>query len=312
MKWPQLTAFLVLAFLFGPFSVRAQGEVKLYGQGLQVDNYLTLLSNLQHADRLVFEGGHQFVFIDTLGCGNTTCVLEVVDPSSNAPELPLALRVPKDRGIFSALNLPYTMIVDRYIESSHLFEKADLSPRIRRFEREQFVLVDKITKEFDLDAFMTAEDRISPEVREKAEQSFLEFSKKLAAISQIEDFHGEQVVYDGERWWLIDILGGRSLSGSVRLSSWYSTHPLERLREAVEKHLVDQLMDTSYMESVFASAANVFKNEKLRILALGTNPASGEKVVYKPEDRFRADPRYKAIALLKKSYSENCQVALVE
>lgn len=199
---------LLLVFvLWGALALAA--EVRLYQNGNQVEDYNGLIRELKLGDVIVFDDGSRFRFVDRIGEGDTTRILQVA-PEARRPGEPerMALRVPYASGDYYTSNgqRPYTDFINLTIEGYPLFDRVGgIVPRRYRSATSQYIAVEMVPHDYTLHNFLR-DSKIPEEERKVAEAALLDFAKATVGLDSIGDFHPRQLVYSREnnRWTLLD------------------------------------------------------------------------------------------------------------
>ncbi|MGE0614017.1 MAG: hypothetical protein AB7P04_00110 [Bacteriovoracia bacterium] len=206
-----------MAIALSPAWLHAQ-EVRLFdADGKQVANYDELIDpkNLHYGDVLVFSDGARFEFQSIMNHGNTTLILEVVSKDTPPFRTPMALRIPLKSGDFQSVSgrkAPFTSFIDSTIQGRPALEEEGLPiPKLYRQQAGQYIALEKVAADFDLDDLLARPEEIlekyrSLEILEEAEAALYKFGKQAAKFHTIGDFSAGQLTYSIERkqWYLLD------------------------------------------------------------------------------------------------------------
>ena len=276
-------------------------EVRLFENGIQVENYRDLVEQILPDDVLIFDGQRRFEVVRFLGAGNSTRVLEVKHQSDRKT---LALRIPKFAGkhTWAIPALPYTEYINIYLEVAAKFPL--LVPQVHDSLHGQFALVDLVNVKFLLsDAIQseilyeiyrtTSSDEIPEWTYENgvlvslqdtanAYTRLADLGVFLAPILWMADVEAKQVAFDGNRWWILDFGDARLLQGDLDIGRVMS-FPLDYI-PVLHKRLK--------VKPAIEELGRRIQAERIRIIASGINPLTGAPLhIYSSLDRDPGDQK---------------------
>lgn len=280
---------------------RQPREVRLFENGIQVENYRYLVENTMPDDVLIFDGQRRFEVVRFLGKGNTTRVLEVKHQSHRKT---LALRIPISSGknSWAIPVLPYTEYINIYLDVAPNFPL--LVPQIHDSLRGQFALVDLVNVKFllsdviqseilyeiyhttnsdDIPAWAYENGVLVPsQDTESAYARLADLDVLLAPILEMSDVEAKQLAFDGNRWWILDFLDARLLQGTLSISR-ITSFPLDYL-VLVHKHYM--------VKPAIEELGRRIQAERMKIFASGINPLTGAPLhIYSSLDRDPGDQK---------------------
>lgn len=290
--------FLLQLLLFTLPQGFAKKNIKLYKtDGSQMEHYNTRLNSLKAGDVLSFSDGKSFEFISHLGQGYTTKVIEVKHKNTV-----MALRLPVSNWMYRSAQsnefIPYPDFINAFIDHHVKINMTDIAPKIYHSLRGQYIAVEKINIEIGLDDVLLNADTLQKEQPEKLlqlETKFIEFAKKLAPLQYIGDFKPEQMVYNGEKWILLDVLNIEVLPNNPTLAQ-YKKNPFHEL---LNETLFASHNDFTQVKPEVLEYIEQFKNkmiritnkERLKYLGQNYNPLTNSEFKIKSEsieaDNFR-------------------------
>lgn len=194
------------------------------GASMQVDDYDTkteslLSKDFTRGDTIQFSNGTKFVLESLLGTGNLSVILKIKDGDDFK-----AIRIPKYKGkvkgligketyvdqlkgyesAFNMLN-KYAECVsiksypDKSLSGEYLMQ--DITPIKFTFDELKYYL-EKVVNNARYDQYIDL--KLSKMEIEEIKNRLIDFAKKSALIISVNDFHGDQLVYTGEKWLILD------------------------------------------------------------------------------------------------------------
>lgn len=298
------TKFLVQFVLFYIFIARIldaihHQEVSLFFEGQPVFNYNHLIKSLKRGDILTFENQTRYQFIDYLGAGNTTQIVEVAAIDNPNNPGPFAMRLPKANGTFHnhIFQLPYYEFLNFFINNKAPLEKAKLIPQVHSELAGQYVLLDKVNIDFNLTQFLNYSIPISDHIRTAAEDALLEFSEKVAPFIEIGDFWTDQVVFDGEKWILLDFVHASLLEGKVEPLTVKTKNPFWDILQYFPYKLTGDAVRYSHKQLSIIN--QIIYIERLKMIVSGKNSLTGAPIFLLSDDNHREKYIYEDIKKMK-------------
>ncbi len=204
-----LSATALILLLWTSFGFSEPRTVQLFTKsGEQVANYRDQLTSLSPGDTLCFDGcRYRFEFVKPLGHGDFTEILEVrlLAPHKRSTPPELALRLPLD--VETSGSTEYVKFIDHFIDGYGILKRQGIHlPKVYFAKIHQFVAVERIAYDFNLEDFFLKSDSIPAKFLEDAEASLYRFAYTIATLERIGDFHAGQLVYSHRinEWILID------------------------------------------------------------------------------------------------------------
>lgn len=304
------TKFLFIFVLFFIFFTRiidaiTQKEVSLFSEGRPVFNYNHLINTLNSGDILTFDNQTRYQFINYLGSGNTTQIIEVAAVDNPNNPGPFAMRLPKENGIFhnNIFELPYYEFLNFFINYRAPLEKAKLIPQVHNELAGQYVLLDKVNIDFNLTQFLDYSIPISTHIRTTAEDALLEFSEKVAPFIEIGDFWTDQVVFDGEKWILLDFVNSRLLEGNVAPLTIKTENPFWNILQYFPYKLTGDAVRYSHKQLSIIN--QIIYIERLKMIVSGKNSLTGAPIFLLPDENHREKYIYEDIKKMKAAVENN-------
>jgi hypothetical protein len=302
--------FLVQFVLFFIFIAKIIGaiphqEVYLFSEGQPVFNYNHLLKSLKSGDILTFDNQTRYQFIDYLGAGNTTQIIEVAAIDNPTNPGPFAMRLPKANGIFHnhVFELPYYEFLNFFMRNKAPLEKAKLIPQVHSELAGQYVLLDKVNLDFNLTQFLNFSIPIGDNIRTAAEDALLEFSEKLAPFIEIGDFWTDQVVFDGEKWILLDFVHANLLEGKVEPLTVKTKNPIWEILLYFPYKLSGDAVRYSHKQLSIIN--QIIYIERLKMIVSGKNSLTGVPIFLLSDDNHREKYIYEDIKKMKAAEQKN-------
>ncbi len=242
---PFFIRWLALIVLFSSSFLHAERYVLFSVPGQQVEGYDEIVGKVGAGDVLVFSDGKEFTIKKKLGSGNTTAIFEVAGD--------LALRIPLRAGNFhqglswesvldardhGAIFLPYTFYITAFIKGQKLLsEHAVKVVKMDRYLEAEYAVVEEVAALFTLKSYLEESRGLMPEGRRNnIDSELIEWIKSAALLSEIGDFHREQLLYTDEGWKLIDFTGDVRASVSQRDTSLFVLSFWDRVLSVMGRH----------------------------------------------------------------------------
>ncbi len=269
--------FFAVTIVF-PLAVQAQQTIELFDfhSQRQKPKYNTLIHDVQPDAHLVIQNSEndyvEFKILNYLGHGATTRIFEVAVVSGiSIPAKSAALRLPYRNGVASHLT-SYSEFIDFFIEGVPLLAKADLIPKVYDGKPGKYVLLEKIDIKFSLEEYLLERHGSASDVSSREYYELILFAKKMAPFSRINDIRADQIVFDGNRWVLIDHSGADALEGQVNMWSLSKSVPIEKIRRYFHLHHKLDSSDRFRVDALFDTLNGVIYNERMHFLATGSSP----------------------------------------
>lgn len=301
-----LVKFALLLFFFARIiDAIPHEEVSLFSEGRPVFNYNHLIKTLKTGDILTFDNQTRYQFIDYLGAGNTTQIIEVAAVDNPNNPGPFAMRLPKANGIFQnhIFELPYYEFLNFFISNKAPLEKANLIPQVHSELSGQYILLDKVNIDFNLTQFLNYSLPISAHIRTTAEDALLDFSEKVAPFIEIGDFWTDQVVFDGEKWILLDFVNASLLEGNVEPLTIKTKNPFWNILQYFPYQLTGDAIRYSHKQLSIIN--QIIYIERLKMIVSGRNSLTGAPIVLLSDDNHREKYIYDDIKKMKAEGQNN-------
>lgn len=186
-----LRFFLFLLFFSCIHRAHAESYTLYDKLGSPVNHYLDILYNLKNGDEVQFSNGRTFKLGKFLGEGSNTRVF-AISPSK-------AIRI---SSVNSKLTFNYSVM---YFDGYQLLKGSGIPiPYLYEDEsvREEYIIVERISVWFNLYDFY--QNRGYEDIHRGLLTDLLEFYTKTIFFEYIRDSKPSNIVYDGEKWLLID------------------------------------------------------------------------------------------------------------
>lgn len=184
-------------------------KIELFNKnGETVDEYIEFLDpeHLKDGDQIYVSDEKYFIYKGFLGEGNTTKILEVINPKDKKT---YALRLPilKANDFFRTLD-ENVFYINKTIYGYKELKAQNISiPKIIDYEKSKYILIEKINNiAFDFRDFVSQPNNFPERQILEAEDSLEIFVKEVAGFEKIGDLHPGQLVYisSKKRWVLLD------------------------------------------------------------------------------------------------------------
>lgn len=244
--------------------------------------------------------GNEVEFVRKLGAGNTTTIHEV-----KSGENVYALRVPKGHGNFNTFS-KFSNYIDAFYLGHAALETQGVSiPKINRYAKENYLLVEKLNLEdsFDLEAFILNEGHINASDFKNALDRLADFFETMAPFKKVKDFHLNQLVYSrsDQRWILIDWTHPHELFKKINDDLPFS---VEMVKYHLEKH-GKIYQESSEFKELFSLIESKMTNRREYIL-------KEEKIFLRNLERLSDEDFLRAIENPPQGYSNNLTLKIID
>lgn len=162
-----------------------------------VEDYAQRLDSVEDGDTLLFTDGQRFIVGPKIDEGKNTRIFSLANWPSEVLRVPLP-------GHGDSIN--------ESIDGYEILRHFDLPiVRVNQSLRSQYLVVDRVNpRHITCDRFIE-DPSIPPGLRAEMAEKLVDFGKRFAMFSFVDDFHRGQIVYDpdAKRWILLDWMGGR-------------------------------------------------------------------------------------------------------
>lgn len=220
-----ISFFNTNVILLASNSAHAPANYKLFtAPGIASANYAEIAENIMNGQitkgsTLELSNGKKYTIEKYLGAGNLSIIISFKDEQNNLK----ALRIPKGIGtVPNFLGKDYQKELNNYY---HAFENLNTMPvkyPVVEVDQKQFLkgealVQDVLNIQFTYEEYKEYREdggekdlALDETTKKKVDQALLDFIKETASITFIMDLHGDQIIYNGEKWIILD--GGLPIS----------------------------------------------------------------------------------------------------
>jgi|GEM_PF-5691114 len=164
-------------------------------------NYYSIREAIQYGDTLIFSGHETYRVGKKLGCGNTTCVYELLDYPNQA------IRIPRSRGVYyvnAFSHVHYSDFIMYFLNGKRFLNQYGVpSVKIYEGKNSEFIRVEKVQSVTDLKKFLLNPYLYSEEDRLNMKNELIRFARMTSELTRIGDFKEDQLHYVKDRGWIL-------------------------------------------------------------------------------------------------------------
>ncbi|MBL6991765.1 MAG: hypothetical protein ISR65_18430 [Bacteriovoracaceae bacterium] len=171
--------------------VRAE-DVVLFENGVPVEEYEERVGMIWEGDTVVFSDNHKFTLLNKLGNGSTTEIYSI----GGGRALRISKTAPDDLNLTQLFYKGHQQLQQAKVPVVQVVYKPSIG---------EFVVVEEVDKLFDLKSFFKTLEHNSFEFTHILDKLY-NFVESTWSFFEIDDFSPSQLIWDGHKWVLIDIL----------------------------------------------------------------------------------------------------------
>lgn len=236
---------LILFTLFLVQVLAWSGDLHLFNQegDFNKDFAQSILNQDLKEGEKIFLRDRAYIYRGFLGSGNTTMILSIEDPETNIEN---ALRLPHGNEEKNYRLSDGQRFLNYSYNGFEELEDAGIPiPKFHEYEKDAYIVVDKIAHDFTLKSFFENSESINDSDKGPIIDALKNFAKEAAIFESIGDFHLEQLVYSQKtkKWILLDWSEGHQLARLPSSPTIFTSLTFEQSLSAENKQILSEVIN---------------------------------------------------------------------